>query len=149
MVARRTDAQKSSALRHLSAEVYLFGVDAADFFHGCGINHINSLLILMILLKGISAGIGNKKFSLVICDAFRFITNLDSIDNLECTDVYLGYKSFGKFAQSVDCTAFMSERRKIDIIAVGGKCAVVGHILCRSHSLTLRIDKLHNIRPVD
>ena len=116
--------------------------------HGVGIYNAHGCLIIVVLLKGVTAGIGNEQMTFIQCDAFRFVTHFTGGDNLECAEVYLGNITFCKRDISVYCSALMTIRRYIYILAVGGKFAVVGHIFGCCHSLAFGCDELNDIAPV-
>ena len=117
--------------------------------HGVGIDNAHGCLVIVVLLKGVTSGIGNEQMTFIQCDAFRFVTHFTCSDNLECAEVYLGNITFCKRDISVYCSALMTIRRYIYILAVGGKFTVIWHIFGSCYSLTLGCNELHYVAPID
>ena len=103
----------------------------------------------MRLLKSIAAGVGHEEAAVVISYAFGFVTDLNGGDDLESRSVDFGDEPFGKFLVFVADAAFVTVGRNVDIVAVRGELAVIGHVLGGGDSLAVGGDELDDIRPVD
>ena len=103
----------------------------------------------MIFLVGISAGVGDEEGAVVVGDTLRFVAHLHCVDGLERCGVDFCHKTACEGLCPGSGGTFMAVGGDVEVGAVGGKAAIVGHIFGASHSLALFVDELDDVRPVD
>ena len=103
----------------------------------------------MSLLEGIAAGVHHEEAPVVKCQSLRFVSYLHGIGDRESGSVDFSHIASGEGACLAADDTFMGVAGDVDVTAVGGQLAVVGHILGGGDGGAVRADELDDIRPVD
>ena len=150
VVAGRVDEQVLSRLRQLAVEVDDFGVDAALLAHRHGVEDVHGGLILMVLVEGVAAGVGDENLALVVGYSLGLVADLGGCHNLEGGDVDFGHIAAGELLHPVVYLALVAVGRDVDVPAsVRGQLAVVGDVLGGGHGGAVGADELDDVGPVD
>ena len=136
-------------MRHLAIEVGDPCVDSLFHSHRASIDDAHSRLELMTFLKGITSCVGHKETAFIESNPLWLVAHFTSGNNLESANVNLCHKTLVEVNCPFDCLAFVSVTGDVDVLSVAAKPAVVGNVLCRGNCFAIRVDELHNVRPVD